>query len=125
MVLDVDQGTKDIGGPFLLVAECLSAYEVPEVDILWLAVFLIDAEFGRLKVGGAVAKRNTVFAVGACPAVEHPAGVRCMRTCPTIRGFAGRPVGDVEADEGFALLKSAKQCIVKIKEIANSRAGLG
>ena len=65
---------------------------------------------------------DAVFAFVACPAIDNPAGIRCVCAGPAVGGFAWTPVGNVEADEGVAFFKDTEQCIIKFQEVADAGA---
>jgi len=46
---DVEKGPKDVGGAFLGISKWSPAHKMPEINVLRISIFLVNAKFGRFK----------------------------------------------------------------------------
>lgn len=116
MFLNIDEGTEDLWGSFLVVGHDFAADEVPKIDALSGSIFFINTEFCRLEFGVFVGKGYSILALGAGPSVNNPTSVGCVCPRPAVGGRAGFPIGNIEANKDAIFFVGAKECIIEVEE---------
>ena len=59
---DVEEGSKDVGDAFLGISKWSPTYKMPEINILRISVFLVNAIFGRFKFIPITGEWNRILA---------------------------------------------------------------
>ena len=60
---NVEKGPKDVRGAFLGISKRGPAHKMPEINVLRISIFLVNAKFGRFKFISITGEWNGILAL--------------------------------------------------------------